>query len=96
MPCETAVGACCPGDNNCPRRAISRAEAGGRLRRLPELYANLEVAAFELELANIVFFQELNQFLQLFDFIRRHESLVCIRVASNRWMPGSEPARPPG
>src|ERR1700684_3000328 len=29
MPCDPAAGACCPGDNNCPRRAISRAEAAG-------------------------------------------------------------------
>ena len=35
----------------------------GCLRRVAELEANLEVAAFEFEIANIVFFQELNQFL---------------------------------
>jgi hypothetical protein len=30
---------------------------------MPELYADLEVAAFEVELANVVFFEELDQFL---------------------------------
>ncbi len=34
-----------------------------RLRRLAELQTDFEVAAFELELADIVFFQELDQFL---------------------------------
>ncbi len=57
---------------------MSRAEAGARMRGMPELYADLEVIAFEVELANVVFFEELDQFLQLFDFVRRHESLVCL------------------
>ncbi len=37
--------------------------SGGCLRGLAELEANLEIAAFEFEIANIVFFQELDQFL---------------------------------
>ena len=68
-----------PGGQQLPQAGKIESRSRRSLPWLPKLDADLEVAAFELELANIIFFQELNQFLQLFDFIRRHESLVCFR-----------------
>ena len=66
------------------------------LHGLGKLQADLELSAFEIKLVDLVFFEEFNQFLLLTQFFRRHESLVCFRVVSNQWMPGSTPGHPPG
>ena len=76
-----------PGGQQLTEPGHIESRSGRSMRGMPELYAHLEVAAFEVELANIVFFQELDQFLQLLNFIRRHESLVCFNTMASELRP---------
>ncbi len=63
MPCEDSGGRVLPGGQQLAQTRNIDCRSGRSMRGMPKLYAHLKVATFEVELANIVFFEELDQFL---------------------------------